>query len=87
MAKSWRPFSTTIIYNIKSIAYTNLEKMAETPNFWMNNYAERTRLEKTVCPKAARACPNPRRLDILRTNLFLDLKFSGIVPRIIIYHF
>ena len=36
--------------------------------------------ENRVCPKAARACPNPRRLDILRTNFFLDLKFSGMVP-------
>ena len=41
--------------------------------------------ENRVCPKAARARPNPRRLDILRTNFFLDLKFSGMVPLIIFY--
>ena len=35
--------------------------------------------ENGVCPKAAQACPNPRRLHILRTNFFLDLKFSGKV--------
>ena len=42
--------------------------------------------ENRVCPKAARACPNPRRLNILRTNLFLDLKLSGMVPLIIFYY-
>ena len=42
--------------------------------------------ENLVCPKAARACPNPGRLDILRTNFFLDLKFSGMVPLIIFYN-
>ena len=35
--------------------------------------------ENRVCPKAARACPNPRMLHILRTGFFLDLKFSAIV--------
>ena len=39
-----------------------------------------------VCPKAARACPNPGSLDILRTNFFLDLKFSGMVPLIMSYN-
>ena len=39
-----------------------------------------------VRPKAARACPNPGRLDILRTNFFLDLKLSAMVPLIIFYN-
>ena len=43
--------------------------------------------ENRVCPKAARACPNPGRLDILRTNFFLDLKFSEMLSHIIFYLF
>ena len=41
MAKSFRPFRTFKICNIKSIAGTNLEKMAENPHFCKNyaNYA------------------------------------------------
>ena len=42
MAKSFRPFRTFKICNIKSIAGTNLEKMAENPHFCINyaNYAK-----------------------------------------------
>ena len=42
MAKSCRPFSNIIICNIKSRAYTNLEKLAENPYFCINyaNYAQ-----------------------------------------------
>ena len=42
--------------------------------------------ENWFCQKAARACPNPRMLNILRTNFFLDLKFSAMVPLLIFYN-
>ena len=39
-AKSWKLFSAIIICNIKSRAYTNLEKVAENPHFCMQNMSD-----------------------------------------------
>ena len=100
MAKSCRLSHTIIICNIKSLQCTKLEKIefAQKLPKNINCYLLMSSImqnqvttmcqsgENGVCPKAARACPNPRRLDILRTNFFLDLKFSGMVPLIIFYN-
>ena len=66
-------------------------QIVQTISYYHNMQYEVTSMYQTgdigVCPKAARACPNPTSRHILRTNFFLDLKFSGNVPRIIVYHF
>ena len=73
MTKLCRLFHTIIICNYHNMQY-------QVTTMYLTG-------ENRVCPKAARACPNPRRLHILRTGFFQDLKFSGMIPRIIFYHF